>query len=52
MRSALVYNDSLGLTDAYGHVLSHLDEKVYSRVVLISDGIASVGETEAENILA
>ncbi|NQZ59518.1 MAG: DUF3520 domain-containing protein, partial [Lentisphaeraceae bacterium] len=40
------------IVEGYAHAMNHIKAKNYSRVILISDGIATVGENRAEKILA
>ena len=44
-------NLEASLIDGYKQVLKHTKKGTYSRVVLFSDGVANLGEQNAENIL-
>ena len=40
------------LLEAYKHAAQHYENKTMNRIVLISDGVANLGETAAQNILS
>ena len=40
------------LLQAYKHAAQHYENKAMNRIVLISDGVANLGETAAQNILS
>ena len=44
-------NLEASLIDGYGQILKHTKKGTYSRVILFSDGVANLGEKNADNIL-
>ena len=45
-------NLEASIVGGYNHVLNHLKPGTYNRVILLSDGVANVGEANANKILA